>query len=199
MAVVGDVDDHALTWTAVAVRDDHVAIVGERTLPQLGLRAWRSRLIDAVAERCVRQTRRDPRDSAAAEQMLFDQLDAACDSCRQGRLVELVIQSDHWFQNLMLRPEECNGFCAPLSRQAAQQMQALDEETSIHDSVRTVLITATRGERGKTDAECRSSTGTSLNRSGRIGRSAKRQRFSFGSYSSGAARPTRCPTAQVTT
>src|SRR3954449_13123637 len=44
-----------------------------------------------------------------------------------------------------------------------------------------------------------SSFGTSLNFSGRIGRSAKRHFFSFGSYSSGGARPTRWPTAQVTT
>src|SRR3954447_21445522 len=45
----------------------------------------------------------------------------------------------------------------------------------------------------------RSSFGISLNFSGRIGRSAKRHFFSFGSYSSGGARPTRWPTAQVTT
>ena len=45
----------------------------------------------------------------------------------------------------------------------------------------------------------RSSLGTSLNSSGTIGRSAKRHFFSFGSYASGSARPTRWPTAQVTT
>ncbi|HEV3258463.1 MAG TPA: hypothetical protein VG013_16420 [Gemmataceae bacterium] len=145
LAMVGDVDDHALTWTAVAVNNERAAIVGERTLAHLGLRAWKSRLIDAVAERCVRQSRRDPRDSAPAEQMLYEQLDAACESCRQGGLVELVIQSEHWFQHLMLRPEEVVGFCTPLARQAAREMQALDEELAAHDSVRTLLITASVG------------------------------------------------------
>src|SRR5919197_143616 len=44
----------------------------------------------------------------------------------------------------------------------------------------------------------RSSFGISLKWSGRIGRAAKHHFFSFGSYSSGGARPTRRPTAQVT-
>src|SRR3954453_17453030 len=53
-----------------------------------------------------------------------------------------------------------------------------------------------------TDVSCLrdfSSLGTSLNFSGRIGRSAKRHFLSFGSYSSGGASPTRCPTAHVIT
>src|SRR5690242_20745536 len=44
-----------------------------------------------------------------------------------------------------------------------------------------------------------SSFGTSLNFSGRIGRSAKRHFLSLGSYSSGGASPTRWPTAHVIT
>ena len=45
----------------------------------------------------------------------------------------------------------------------------------------------------------RSSLGMSLNFSGTIGRSANRHFFSFSSYWSGSARPTRWPTAQVMT
>ena len=44
-----------------------------------------------------------------------------------------------------------------------------------------------------------SSLGMSLNFFGTIGRSAKRHFFSFSSYWSGSARPTRWPTAHVIT
>src|SRR5437763_733306 len=79
---------------------------GSRSLPRLNLQAWKTRLLDAVADRCVRHSRRDPRDSAPSEQMLYEQLDGALDACRQGRSVELVIEAAHWYQNVILGPEE---------------------------------------------------------------------------------------------
>src|SRR5436305_841609 len=66
LALVVDVDDHALTWGAVAAEEGWARLVDFRAAPQLGLRAWKDRLLDAIADRCVRQSRRDPRDSAVA-------------------------------------------------------------------------------------------------------------------------------------
>src|SRR5262249_17324521 len=63
-AVVVDVDDHALTLATVAMAGDVARVVQAQTLPSLGLRVWRERLLNAVADRCIRQSRRDPRDSA---------------------------------------------------------------------------------------------------------------------------------------
>jgi hypothetical protein len=126
-ALVVDADDHALTWAAVAVEFGQARVLDAQALPQLGLRAWKSRLLDAVADRCVRQSRRDPRDSAPAEQSLFDQLDAACDACRRGQMVELIVQMAHWGQNLILRPDELAAACAPLVRQTLAEMRALRE------------------------------------------------------------------------
>jgi hypothetical protein len=138
-AVVGEVDDHALTWTAVTVAYGQVATAGERRLPQLGIKAWKGRLLDAVADRCIRQSRRDPRDSATAEQMLYDQLDPAMEAGQRGRLVELVVQTEHWCQNLILRPEEVAAFCAPLVRQAAEELRELLADAGLYGAARAFL------------------------------------------------------------
>ena len=74
-ALVVDADEHALTWAAVAVEFGQARVLDAQALPHLGMRLWKERLLNAVADRCVRQSRRDPRDSAAAEQSLYDQLD----------------------------------------------------------------------------------------------------------------------------
>src|SRR5207248_5445530 len=125
-AVVIDADDHALTC-ALLVSDRQEtprALINEsdegdgpgdgptlsrvhaRALPNLAVRAWKARLLDAVADRCIRHSRRDPRDSSAAEQMLYEQLDGVLDACWQEQPVEVAVQGEHWCQNLTLRPEE---------------------------------------------------------------------------------------------
>src|SRR5262249_37290152 len=69
VALVIDVDDHAMTWAAVRPREssaEQVALSLSRTLMlrPLGLRAWKQRLLNAIAERCIRHRRRDPREYA---------------------------------------------------------------------------------------------------------------------------------------
>jgi hypothetical protein len=111
-----DADDHALTISVLGSDRDSVRVLDERSIPELSLRSWRETVLDGVADRCVLHSRRDPRDSATAEQLLYDQLDHAFAVCRQGGLVELDIQTASWFQNLILRPEEIEGWCADLVR-----------------------------------------------------------------------------------
>jgi molecular chaperone DnaK (HSP70) len=106
LALVLDVDDHALMWTAVMADHGQAWVVESDAAPHLGLRAWKERILNAAAERCVRQSRRDPRDSAAAEQSLFEQLDSVMEACRAGRLADLAIETDRWYQNLVFRPDE---------------------------------------------------------------------------------------------
>jgi hypothetical protein len=126
-ALVLDADDHALTCAAVAVEFGQARLLAAQALPHLGLRAWKERLLTAVADRCVRQSRRDPRDCAPAEQSLYDQLDGACDACRRGQMAELIVQMSQWGQNLILRADELAAACAPLVRQALAEMRALRE------------------------------------------------------------------------
>src|SRR5581483_3443688 len=77
LCLVVDADDHALTWSLACVDGAHAAVVGVETVPRLGVRAWKDKLLEAVADRCVRRSRRDPRASAPAEQALYDQLEKA--------------------------------------------------------------------------------------------------------------------------
>jgi hypothetical protein len=143
LALVLDIDDHALTWSAVAAGDDQGWLVSDLTLPSLGLRVWKERLLEAVARRCVRHTRRDPRAVAAAEQSLWDQLDRALDANRCGRLVELAIETPHWYQNVVLQPGELAGFTAALTRQTLEALQRFTEQ--LPAAAGAVLVTATAG------------------------------------------------------
>jgi hypothetical protein len=121
-ALVLDVDDHALSWSAVELGPDRIFIVAEQSVPSLSLLAWKRRLLDGLAERCIRHSRRDPRDSGEAEQALFDQLDAVLDATSQGQPAEAVVRAASWFQDLLVRPEEITQFCAPLVRQTLTEL-----------------------------------------------------------------------------
>lgn len=141
LAAVVDVDEHALTWSVVLPADSQARILCTQSYPQLSLRAWKERLLNVTAERCVRQSRRDPRDSAPAEQMLYEQLDNALDACRQGQMAELVVQTAQWCQNLVLRPDEVAGYCAPLLRQTVTGMQTVLATAEFHHSPSALLVT----------------------------------------------------------
>jgi hypothetical protein len=146
VALVADVDGHALTWSAVSVEADLVQTVQTHVCPHLSLGAWLLRLLNGAAGRCVRMSRRDPRGSADAEQTLYDQLaDVLEAGCRPGGMVELVIQAPQWYQNLMLHSDELVAYCAPLARQAAEEMQAFAASASAHGPTAAVVMTAAAG------------------------------------------------------
>ena len=100
LAVVVDLDGHALTLSAVAVRDDLVRVPHTQSAPHLVRGVWLGRLLDAAALRCVRLSRRDPRESAETEQTLFDQLAAVLDTRFGEEPAEMVLQTPHWYQHL---------------------------------------------------------------------------------------------------
>lgn len=140
LALVVDVDDHALSLAGVAVDDEQARLLGSHALPGLKSLAWTNAFINAIADRCVRHSRRDPRESAPAEQSLYEQLDDALDACRQGRTAELGIRAAQWFQNLLLQPEEIMAFSGRLVRQTVQAaLQFLNEVA--FQSPRAVLVT----------------------------------------------------------
>jgi hypothetical protein len=141
LALAVDVDDHALTWAAVAVEEGWARLVAVQSLPPLGGRAWKQRLLNAVADRCVRRSRRDPRDSAQAEQSLYEQLENALDTRQPGRGVELAIVTPQWYQNLILRREELAGLCAPLVHQVLEARVAVEEACG-RPAIGAVLVTA---------------------------------------------------------
>jgi molecular chaperone DnaK (HSP70) len=121
-ALVLDVDDHALSWSAVELGPERIFVVGEQNVPSLGLLVWKRRLLDALADRCIRHSRRDPRDSGQAEQALFDRLDSVLDAASQNQTAEVEVRAATWFQDLVLRPDEIIQFCSPLVRQTLKEL-----------------------------------------------------------------------------
>jgi hypothetical protein len=124
-ALVVEADDHALTWTAVTAEDGEIHRLGSHVLPHLRHTAWREKLLNWVAESCIRQSRRDPRAYPEVEQMLFDQLGRVLATRPQGQILELVIVREQWYHNLLLRFEELARVCAPFVKQAITAMDEL--------------------------------------------------------------------------
>jgi hypothetical protein len=117
-AVVLEADEHALTWTVLAAEAGRARVLTTLVQKSVGIDDWMDRLVDAVSDRCVRMCRRDPRDSGAAEQSVYEQIDAALENLIPGRPVELHVRTTQWFQLLSLPPEDFEQACAKLARQA---------------------------------------------------------------------------------
>lgn len=141
LAIVVDLDDHALTLSAVAVRDDMVRVPHSQTLPHLARGVWLCRLLDGAALRCVRLSRRDPRESAEIEQVLFDQLAAVLDIRVGDEPAEMVLQTPHWYQHLKFSSAELSAFCAPLVRRTLVEMQQFLDAVVALGPVGAVLLT----------------------------------------------------------
>lgn len=122
-AVVLDVDDYALSIILVRAVDGQAHVLDVKHVPDLGFRVWRERIMNALADQCVLQSRRDPRASPQAEQGLFEQMDGLLDACQKQRMAQIGIQAQAWYQNLVLPPEAIVGFCARLVRQVVQEVE----------------------------------------------------------------------------
>src|SRR5439155_10732753 len=109
--------------------------------PRASLKAWKDKILDAVSDRCVRLCRRDPRDSADAEQALFEQLDDALDRVRAGHRVSLTVRTAHWFQDVAQQPDEFDGYCTVLARTAAGSVRELVYGVGLPVPPRAVWLT----------------------------------------------------------
>jgi hypothetical protein len=143
--VVVDVDEFALSAVVIAVERDRVRMITSANWPRFAMKPWKDKLLDAVADRCVRLCRRDPRDSADAEQSLFEQLDDAIDRARGGYRVSLTVRTDRWFQDVILHPEEFDGYCATLARGAAESVRDLLGSGTLEVPPRAVWLTHEAG------------------------------------------------------
>jgi hypothetical protein len=143
LAVVLDLDGYALTWSAVAVRDDVLRVLHTNAAPQLARGVWLGRLLDCAALRCIHLSRRDPRESAEAEQSLFDQLACVLDTQTGHEPAEMVLQTPHWYQHLKFPPAELSAFCAPLRQRAVVEMQTFLAAVAALGPVGAVLLTGT--------------------------------------------------------
>jgi hypothetical protein len=136
-----DLDDHALSWALLKCTPDNLLVGASQNRASLGMRVWKGHLIDAIAESCIRHSRRDLRDSGSAEQMLYDQLDDVLDISGQGRLVEVVIRTAHWCQNLILQPQQVVDFCRGLVEKTLEEMMAVLDNKAV-GFPRVLLVSA---------------------------------------------------------
>jgi hypothetical protein len=113
--------------------------------PKLSRRLWRDRLLDYLADRCVRQCRRDPRDSAEAEQRLFDQLEPALDRVRYGQPVHFDVRAAHWFQDLVVPPADFDAACAAFAKTGVAGVTDLAQSCGLPEPPRAVWLTPAAG------------------------------------------------------
>jgi hypothetical protein len=122
-ALVLDADEHALTWSVLQVDGPNARLLAHHQVPNAGVRAWFDRLIDAVSDRCVRLCRRDPRDSAMAEQSLYEQLIDVLNAPVSPTPITLSIRTTQWFQELSVTRDELDLWSGPLAKIAVEGMR----------------------------------------------------------------------------
>ena len=143
--LVIDVDEHALTLGWIKAMGDKAHLIESRSFTQLGLRWWNERLLNVLADLCVRQHRRDPRDVPQAEQSLYDQLDSLTDAALKHQAIQLGVQAPQWFKHLLVHPEETMRFCPALARQAAHEAEHLLQCWPMSEMPRCILLTQAAG------------------------------------------------------
>jgi hypothetical protein len=143
--VVVDVDEFALSAAVVSLERDTARMMTSAAWPRASLKVWKDKLLDAVSDRCVRLCRRDPRDSADAEQALFEQLDDALDRLRAGHRVNLTVRTTHWFQDVPQQPDEFDGYCAALARSSVEGVRELFYGAGLPVPPRAVWLTHAAG------------------------------------------------------
>lgn len=128
--VIVDVDDYALSASYVSVEPAEVRFHGAAVVSRAAERLWKDRLLEAIADKCIRKCRRDPRDSAEAEQSLWEQLVRGLDGARAGGALSLNIRSEHWYQDLAVSPEELDDWCRNLARLGAESVRDVVEQAN---------------------------------------------------------------------
>jgi hypothetical protein len=139
--IVVDADEFALSAAVIGVEPHEVKLLGHASWPPASLKAWKDRLLDTIADRCVRLCRRDPRDSAEAEQALYEQLEPALDRTRLGQPVTLSVRSAHWYQDLVHQADDFEAFCATLAKQGGEGVRELVRSAKLALPPRAVWLT----------------------------------------------------------
>lgn len=140
-AVIVDADDHALSASVVWVDRDAVRVLATAAWPKLAMPLWMDRLIDAMADRCVRLCRRDPRDSAEAEQSLFEQIERSLDGLHASRPVSFHLRAAHWVQDLTVRASDLDSACVALVNTSIANLTDLIYSSGVPAPPRAIWLT----------------------------------------------------------
>jgi hypothetical protein len=145
-ALLVDVDEHSLTWTSLLVEGRSSGVRQGRAVQHWALTghgesAWQQRLLDGIADQCIRQTRRDPRASSQAEQRIYQQLGPLVEATEAGKTVALAIEGEHWFQEVIVEPDQPARFTRPLLASALAPLTECMRDTR-QAPAECVLVTA---------------------------------------------------------
>jgi len=140
LALVLDIDDHALTWSAIRVQDGTARVLHGEPQTTLGMRGWKERLLGVAADACIRRSRRDPRDSPDAEQMLYDQLDGLLLACLERRSGEITVQGANWSHAMILSAAELTAACRSLLDRTVNAFHLCHEAAAQYGPLRTVVV-----------------------------------------------------------
>lgn len=141
--VIVDADEYALSAAVVNVQPGEARLLHLASWPRLSLKAWKDRLIDSISDRCVRLCRRDPRDSAVAEQALFEQLDPALDRIRQAQPVTLTVRTEKWYQDIVQQPTDFDSHCTALTKLATDELREQLTAAKLAAPPRAIWLTDT--------------------------------------------------------
>jgi hypothetical protein len=122
--LVVDADGYALTWSVLQRQGNELRLSLVQPSAQLGKSVWLRKLQDGVSHRCVRQSRRDPRESAETDQALYEQLHRLIDAPAPVAAT-LRVQGSGWYHNLNLVREDLVALVAPVLRQAIAELDGI--------------------------------------------------------------------------
>ncbi len=142
VVVVVDIDSHALTAAAVQIDATAARLQAVCSWPNWSAYYWQERLIDMLADRCIRLCRYDPRDCPEAEQGLFDQLEGALTAGQLGQPTRIRLRTRHWYQDIPVLPSEWESWCTALARGSVAAIRRWLEQQLGNRSVRAVWLTA---------------------------------------------------------
>jgi hypothetical protein len=143
--LVVDVDEYALTLGWVIEQAGNAQLIESRAFPHLGLRFWKDRLINTLADLFVWQHRRDPRDVPQAEQCLYDQLDTLTDASAHQRAIQLAVQGPSWIKHLLVHPEQTLQFCQPIVNKVVAEAEHLFLNAPSSEMPHGILLTQAAG------------------------------------------------------
>jgi hypothetical protein len=140
--LVVDADGHALTWSLVERASGRVRLRFCQAAAHLGRGQWLRGVLDGAAHRCVRQSRRDPRESGDAEQALYEQILAALAAGGPAAPMPLRLGGQGWDHLLTLAPEDLAAFVRPLLQQVLAELQGVQAAAEALGGLAGAVVTA---------------------------------------------------------
>jgi hypothetical protein len=137
-----EMDEHGLSCSRGKTSEMEMQLSHHSLAPGLGVRQAKEEILNGIAELCVRQSRRDFRDSGSAEQDLYDQLDDVLEAATREEMIEVVIRTSHWCQNLILEPAKVQAMAKTLTDGIVDLVQDQQSDNAARPAILLNAVTA---------------------------------------------------------